>query len=119
MRAWLASPRFASIVILVAQLGLLAGIGVKCQWDRGRYPRVWAKARPVDPESLTRGRYLLLRVELPGHNETVPFYLPEHAADPSRRPDLYVEVTVPPAGPLRAIRLGTQQNGQYVPLDLR
>jgi hypothetical protein len=56
---------------------------------------------------------------MPDHNEVVPFYLPEHAADPTRQPDLYVEVTVPPSGPLRPIRLGTRQNGQYVPLDLR
>jgi len=123
MRPWLGSKRFASIVIVVAQLGMLAGIAAKCQWDRARYPRVWAKAAAVDPESLTRGRYLLLRVQMPGRNEMVPFYIPEHAADPSRRPDLYVEVTVPPSGPLRAIQLGTrqgeQQGGQYLPLDLR
>lgn len=112
-------PRLASIVILVVQLGLLAGIAAKCQWDRQRYPRQWVKAQPVDPDSLTRGRYLQLRVQLPGHNETLPFYIPEHAADPSRQPDLYVEVTVPPKGPLRAIRLGTRRDGQFTPLDLR
>ena len=114
--AW---PRFASAVILVAQLGLLAGIAVKCQWDRERYPRAWVKARPVDPDALTRGRYLQLRVELAGRSDTLPFYIPEHAADPTREPELFVEVTVPPSGPPRAIRLGTRRGGQYVPLDLR
>lgn len=114
-----ASRRLASIVILMAQLGMLAGIAAKYRWDRQHYPRVWVKAASVDPESLTRGRYLLLRVQLPGRNEIVPLYLPEHAADPSRRPDLYVEVTVPPSGPLRAIQLGTQQDGRYVPFDFR
>ena len=91
----------------------------KLKADRERYPRVWTKAQPVDPNSLTRGRYLLLRVQMPQHNETLPFYIPEHAADPSRQPDLYVEVTVPPQGPLRAIRLGTRRDGQFTPLDLR
>lgn len=116
MRGWMASPRFAGFVILVAQLGLLTGIAVKYRWDRQHYPRTWVQAVPVDPDSLTRGRYLQLRVNMPDHNEVVPFYLPEHAADPTRQPDLYVEVTVPPSGPLRPIRLGTLQNGQYVPL---
>ena len=119
MRPWLTPKRFASVVILVAQLAMLAGIAAKYRWDREHYPRVWVKATPVDPDSLTRGRYLQLRVQMAGRNEVVPFYLPEHAADPSRRPDLYVEVTVPPSGPLRAIQIGTLQGGRYAPLDLR
>jgi hypothetical protein len=40
--------------------------------------------------------------------EPVAFFLPEHAADPSRVPpakSLWVEVSVPPKGPPRPIRL--------------
>lgn len=52
----------------------------------------------------------------------VPFFIPEHIPDPSRRaPDeeLWVEVTIPKKGPPRPIRLGVRKGGgPIVPLQL-
>ncbi|UCE31296.1 MAG: hypothetical protein JSW68_14930 [Burkholderiales bacterium] len=49
------------------------------------------------------------------------FFIPEHVDDPARRPQgerLWVEVTVPRAGPPRPIRLGVQKgDGPIVPLE--
>ncbi len=59
------SKRVASFLILGAQLLLLAGVGAKYSYDLRTQPHMWLKAVPVDPESLTRGRYLLLRVQPP------------------------------------------------------
>ena len=42
------------------------------------------------------------------------YFIPEHAADPSRPPQgetLWAEVTVPPTGPPRPIRLGLKKAG--------
>ena len=52
----------------------------------------------------------------------VPFFIPEHVTDPSRRApgeELWVEVTIPKKGPPRPIRLGVSKNkGPIIPLDL-
>ncbi len=53
--------------------------------------------------------------------EPTPYFIPEHADDPTRRPageELWVEVTVPRKGPPRPIQLGVKKNGQITPLDL-
>ena len=50
--------------------------------------------------------------------EPVAFFLPEHAADPTRgvRPgELWVEVTLPPRGGPRPIRLGLRRDGLIEP----
>ena len=47
-------------------------------------------------------------------NEPVAFFIPEHAADPSRLApgqELWVEVSVPGRGPPRPIRLGVKKDG--------
>ncbi len=52
--------------------------------------------------------------------EALAYFIPEHAEDPSRRPageTLWVEVTVPPKGAPRPIRLGVKKNGELTPLD--
>ena len=52
--------------------------------------------------------------------EPMEFFIPEHAKDPSRPPageELWVEVTVPPKGPPRPIRLGIQKAGVLTPLN--
>ena len=55
-------------------------------------------------------------------DKPVPFFIPEHIPDPSRRPpdeQLYVEVTIPGKGPPRPIRLGVSKGGgPIVPLNL-
>jgi hypothetical protein len=51
--------------------------------------------------------------------EPVAFYLPEHAADPSRRApgeELWVEVSVPRNGPPRPLRLAVKKEGKLTPL---
>ena len=53
--------------------------------------------------------------------QPVAYFIPEHAADPSVRPpgeELWVEVTVPRAGPPRPIRLGVKRNGILTPLEV-
>ena len=55
-------------------------------------------------------------------SEPIAYFIPEHVDDPSRRPpgeELWVEVTVPPKGPPRPIRLGVKKDGVLTPLDLR
>jgi hypothetical protein len=50
------------------------------------------------------------------------YFIPEHVADPSRRPageTLWVEVTVPPKGAPRPIRLGVKKDGALAPEELR
>ena len=54
-------------------------------------------------------------------NEPLAYFIPEHVADPSRRPageELWVEVTLPRAGAPRPIRLGVRKDGVLTPLDL-
>ncbi|MDH4260128.1 MAG: GDYXXLXY domain-containing protein [Gammaproteobacteria bacterium] len=55
-------------------------------------------------------------------DDALAYFIPEHVADPSRRPageTLWVEVTVPPNGAPRPIRLGVRNDGQLTPLELR
>ncbi len=52
----------------------------------------------------------------------VAFFIPEHGVDPSRRPEgerLWVEITLPPSGAPRPIRLGVKREGdaEVTPLD--
>ena len=54
--------------------------------------------------------------------EPVAYFIPEHVEDPSRRPAgeaLWVEVTVPPRGSPRPIRLGVKKGDALTPLVLR
>lgn len=65
---------------------------------------------------LTRGNQTIVALEQP-----VDFYIPEHIPDPSQRPlgeRLWVEVTVPPKGPPRPIRLGVKKNDVLTPLNI-
>jgi hypothetical protein len=56
-------------------------------------------------------------------DQPVSFFIPEHVADPSRRPageELWVEVTIPKKGPPRPIRLGIKKGDEpIVPLELK
>ncbi len=55
-------------------------------------------------------------------NTNTAFFIPEHLQDPSRRSpgeELWVEATIPRAGPPRPIRLGVKKDGQITPLDIR
>lgn len=53
--------------------------------------------------------------------EPLAYFIPEHIKDPSRRPageTLWVEVTVPPKGAPRPIRLGVKKDGAPAPEEL-
>ena len=72
--------------------------------------RLFVRAVPRDG-----GRAFLLA-------QPLAYFIPEHAADPSRRTpgeELWVEVTVPPRGAPRPIRLGVKKNGVLTPLELQ
>lgn len=54
--------------------------------------------------------------------EPLAYFIPEHVEDPSRRPageTLWVEVTLPPKGAPRPIRLGVKKDGALTPEELR
>ena len=54
--------------------------------------------------------------------EPVAFFIPEHVPDPSLRTageELWVELTLPPGGWPRPIRLGVMRSGVLTPLELR
>jgi len=173
------------LLLAIVHVAMVASLGAKLLIDRAEYPRVWARAAPVDPNLPIRGRYVRLRLEaavgpglelsLPGpvasgtrtftqpapsrpvvlsaedgalvarptsqemdallaharqrdgrivaELETpVAYFIPENAPDPSRRPDgeeLWVEVTIPPHGAPRPIRIGVKKGGILTALDLR
>jgi hypothetical protein len=55
-------------------------------------------------------------------SEPVAFFLSEQAADPTRRApgeELWVELSVPPKGGPRPLRLGVKKDGVLTPLPLR
>jgi hypothetical protein len=48
--------------------------------------------------------------------EPLAYFIPEHASDPSRLPageELWVEVSIPPTGPPRPVRLGVKSAGAF------
>lgn len=167
------------LIVALAHVAIVGGVGGKLLRDRATYPRAWALTAPVDPDLPIRGRYVRLGIEaridedlvVPGGDATetgaparvqmvrlaaaegrlvarpaasgdalaarltardgeqvatltepVAFFIPEGVADPSQRPlgeQLWVEVTVPPSGPPRPIRLGVMRDGSLTSLDLR
>jgi len=99
--------------------------GVVLRVDKGRLV-----ADPVDGKGGNNPAVRYLRViPLQGDKkllvltQAIPFFIPEHIPDPSRRAtgeDLWVEVTIPRAGPPRPIRLGVSKNGgPIIPLELK
>jgi hypothetical protein len=55
-------------------------------------------------------------------NPPVAFFLPEHAADPTRVPrstTLFVEVTILRKGPPRPIRFARNLDGKFTPIEFR
>jgi len=111
------------LVVAALHVSIVASLGAKLLVDRATRPRVWAHAVPVDPNLPIRGRYVRLRIVAgQGVDSSAPvaFFIPEHVADPSRRPageELWVEVTIPRRGAPRPIRLGVKKDGVLTPLD--
>lgn len=55
-------------------------------------------------------------------SEPLAYFIPENAPDPSARAageELWVEVSVPPAGPPRPVRLGVKRQNTVTPLAAR
>ncbi len=118
------TPLQRGLALALAQVLVVSLLGAKLFVDRVRYPRLWVETAPVDPDLPIRGRYVRLSVTLPERDqETIAYFIPEDVADPSIRPageTLWVEVTVPPTGPPRPIRLGVKRgDGPVEPLSLR
>ena len=173
------------VVLAVVHVAMVASLGAKLLIDRTTYPRVWARAAPVDPDLPIRGRYVRLRLEAtvgPGLDLSLPapvvsgartftppaqprpvvlsaedgalvarpasqgedalmaharqhdgrvvaeletpiaYFIPDQVPDPSRRSageELWVEVTIPPHGAPRPIRIGVKKDGVLTALDLR
>ena len=155
-------PVWRGAALLLLQCLLVLAVAGKYAWDRGRLPRAWANATPVDPNLPVRGRYVALQLHvepadltagwslarttaensrLVAHRaqsggqpvlrriqdvwvlaEPVAFFIPEHAADPSRiapGEELWAEVSVPAKGPPRPIRLAIKKDGVLTPLSLK
>ena len=61
-----------SIVLLVIQLALVSSIAAKYFYQRSTCPRAWTRATAYDPNMVTRGRYLSLRLTVDGCQSTLP-----------------------------------------------
>lgn len=113
-----------SLILGAVQVLLVMSLGGKLLIDRGRFPRKWFQAYAYDPNMPIRGRYVRLSIGWPQSGDRTPvvYFIPEHAADPSQRAageQLWIECTLPPAGPPRPIRLGVKKGeGPIEPLNL-
>ena len=107
--------RYLSMRIEVDAALDLAGRDVSLRVQDGRLTAVRSGA-PTGLRLRTdrRDPRAALQLERP-----LAFFLPEHAADPSRRgtgEELWMEVTVPERGAPRPIRLGIKKDGTLMPL---
>ncbi|MFN8544910.1 MAG: GDYXXLXY domain-containing protein [Candidatus Binatia bacterium] len=108
--------RYVSLALEVHVRGKPADGGVTLAVDGDRLvalPSVkdsWLRLRPPD----NAGRVAL--------RDPIAFFIPEHVPDPSRRPageELWAEVSVPPRGMPRPLRLGVRRgSGAIELLDL-
>lgn len=98
------------------------------RWQESKWVRLGVENEQlvVTPTERTSGIQVTRRLTRNGEvaflAEPVLYFIPEHAVDPSRRPqgeELWVEVTVPKKGPPRPIRLGVKKNSVLTLLDLR
>jgi hypothetical protein len=90
---------------------------VRLQVGNDRVQAVPDSAATIEATIDTAGGALIARL-----NEPIAFFLPEHVADPSRRPrgeELWAMVTLPAAGSPRPIRLGVRRGERIEALDLR
>jgi len=56
------NKRRAGIILLIIQLLIVVSIAGKYLYERKFYPRVWTRARQIDPYLPLRGRYLALQL---------------------------------------------------------
>ena len=102
-----------SFVVGALHVALVLVVAGKYAWDRARLPREWVEVKMVDPDSLLRGRYLVLEtVAKPGAR--FEYFVPEHSplGTPLRGDQhLWAEVTKAPNG-LRPIRVELRREGR-------
>ena len=120
------------LVLAGLQCAMVLSLTGKLLYDRATCPPVWVQTERWDPNLPLRGRYLSLRL-LPQagaqyndrlDHQNVLFFVPERSLPFEKDlftrngPDLWVEVTIPHAGPPRPIRLGIKKDGQIQPLQV-
>lgn len=65
-------PLQKGLVIAAIHVALVCSLGAKLLYDRHSRPRVWAQARPYDPDLPIRGRYLSLQLTVEAEGFTPP-----------------------------------------------
>jgi len=118
------------LVLAALECAMVLSLTGKLLYDRSTRPRVWVRTAPHDPNLPIRGRYLSLglaperdaqwRERLDG--QRVLFFVPEttQGFEAERRGgELWVEVTIPKAGPPRPIRLAVKKNGRFEVIEER
>jgi hypothetical protein len=75
----------AGIVIAIVHVLLVCSLGAKLIYDRHRYPRIWAKTRPYDPDLPIRGRYLSLQLEVEAEGFSLTPNEQKELSDTTRR----------------------------------
>ena len=101
------------LVVGALHVGLVAVVAGRFAWDRATLPREWVRVQVVDPDSLLRGRYLVLEV-VGRQAERFEYFIPEHSPLGERLQagqQLWAEVTKASNGP-RAIRLEVRNTSQ-------
>jgi hypothetical protein len=64
-------PLYKGLLIALFHILIVSSLGAKLLYDRGHRPRAWIKVVPVDPNLPIRGRYLALRLQIPGEGFVV------------------------------------------------
>jgi hypothetical protein len=65
-------PLYKGLVIAALHVALVTSLGAKLLYDRHTRPRVWAQARPFDPDLPIRGRYLSLQLVVDAEGFPLP-----------------------------------------------
>jgi hypothetical protein len=123
------SPLRKGLILAGIQCVIALSLTGKLVYDRATRPRVWVRTMRWDPSLPIRGRYLALRLApdpgAPYFEETnqkaVLFFVPEHTIEVetlrgSDAPEVWAEVTIPPKGPPRPIRLGLKKGREIEPV---
>ena len=120
------------LILAAFQCALALSVSGKLLYDRATCPRVWVKTVRWDPNLPIRGRYLALSLAPePGapfyartSSHLVLFFVPEHTLPfenlraGQNVPELWAEVTIPPKGPPRPIRLAWKKAGLLEPIEV-
>jgi len=65
-------PLYKGLLIAALHVALVTSLGAKLLYDRHSRPRVWAQARPYDPDLPIRGRYLSLQLIIDAEGFPLP-----------------------------------------------